>query len=103
MCGICGVVQIGGEPRAVVAPEVLDRMTDAMTHRGPNDRGTQRGPGFAFGARRLMWGSDITRLKGTYAECLRLFKDELDFLSDEDKEWVLGRSIAEVLNWPETA
>ena len=24
----------------------------------------------AFGARRLMWGSDITRLKGTYEECL---------------------------------
>ena len=40
MCGICGVVQIGGEPRPVVAPDVLDRMTDAMTHRGPDDRGT---------------------------------------------------------------
>src|SRR5918997_2906694 len=53
MCGICGVVQIGGEPREVVAPEVLDRMTDAMTHRGPNDRGIHLGPGVAFGARRL--------------------------------------------------
>ena len=53
MCGICGVVQIGGEPREVVSREALDRMTDAMTHRGPNDRGTQQGPGFAFGARRL--------------------------------------------------
>ena len=42
MCGICGVVQVRGEPRPVVAPEVLDRMTDAMTHRGPNDRGTYR-------------------------------------------------------------
>ena len=56
----------------------------------------------AFGARRLMWGSDITRLKGTYDECLRLFKDELTFLSAEDKEWILGRSLAEVLKWPET-
>jgi asparagine synthase (glutamine-hydrolysing) len=53
MCGICGVVQIGGEPRQVVAPEVLDRMTDAMTHRGPNDRGTFQADGVAFGARRL--------------------------------------------------
>jgi asparagine synthase (glutamine-hydrolysing) len=53
MCGICGVVQIGGEPRAVVSPETLDRMTDAMTHRGPNDRGIHHGPGVAFGARRL--------------------------------------------------
>ena len=53
MCGICGVVQIGGEPREVVAPDVLDRMTDAMTHRGPNDRGTYQVDGVAFGVRRL--------------------------------------------------
>jgi predicted TIM-barrel fold metal-dependent hydrolase len=55
----------------------------------------------AFGARRLMWGSDITRLKGTYEECLRLFRDELDFLSADDKEWILGKSLAEALGWPE--
>jgi len=48
-----------------------------------------------------MWGSDITRLKGTYDECLRLFRDELDFLSADDKEWVLGKTTARVLNWPE--
>ena len=53
MCGICGVVQIGGEPREVVAPDVLDRMTDAMTHRGPNDRGTYQAAGVALGVRRL--------------------------------------------------
>jgi len=53
MCGICGVVQVEGEPRAVVAPEVLSRMTDAMTHRGPNDRGTYVSPGIALGVRRL--------------------------------------------------
>src|SRR5918999_1837292 len=53
MCGICGVIQVSGEPRAVVAPEVLDAMTDAMTHRGPNDRGTYVAPGVAFGVRRL--------------------------------------------------
>jgi asparagine synthase (glutamine-hydrolysing) len=28
-------------------------MTDAMTHRGPNDRGTHEAPGIALGARRL--------------------------------------------------
>jgi asparagine synthase (glutamine-hydrolysing) len=53
MCGICGVVQIGGDAREVVRPEVLDAMTDAMTHRGPNDRGTYAAPGVAFGVRRL--------------------------------------------------
>jgi asparagine synthase (glutamine-hydrolysing) len=53
MCGICGVIQVGGEPRSVLAPGVLDRMTDAMTHRGPNDRGTYAAPGVALGVRRL--------------------------------------------------
>jgi asparagine synthase (glutamine-hydrolysing) len=53
MCGICGVVQIGGEARQVIDPRVLDRMTDLMTHRGPNDRGTLNEPGIALGARRL--------------------------------------------------
>jgi asparagine synthase (glutamine-hydrolysing) len=32
---------------------VLDRMTDAMTHRGPNDRGTYQADGIALGIRRL--------------------------------------------------
>jgi asparagine synthase (glutamine-hydrolysing) len=53
MCGICGVIQVGGEPRELVSPEQLDDMTDVMTHRGPNDRGTYAAPGIALGVRRL--------------------------------------------------
>jgi asparagine synthase (glutamine-hydrolysing) len=53
MCGICGVVQVWGEPREVVSPAQLDVMTDVMTHRGPNDRGTHAAPGIALGVRRL--------------------------------------------------
>ena len=53
MCGICGVIQVEGELRTVVPPEVLDSMTDSMVHRGPNDRGTYQRPGVALGARRL--------------------------------------------------
>jgi len=53
MCGICGIVQIGGSPRRVASPGVLARMTDAMSHRGPDDRGLHEAPGVAFGARRL--------------------------------------------------
>jgi asparagine synthase (glutamine-hydrolysing) len=53
VCGICGVVQVGGVPRPVVTPEVLDRMTDMMVHRGPNDRGTYLVDGAALGVRRL--------------------------------------------------
>jgi predicted TIM-barrel fold metal-dependent hydrolase len=55
----------------------------------------------AFGARRLMWGADITRLIGTYPDCLRHFQEGLDFLSEADKEWILGKTVATALNWPE--
>jgi asparagine synthase (glutamine-hydrolysing) len=53
MCGICGVAQIGGEPREVIDRAALERMTDVMTHRGPNDRGVYSAPGIALGVRRL--------------------------------------------------
>jgi asparagine synthase (glutamine-hydrolysing) len=53
VCGICGIVQVAGPARPVIAPEVLDRMVDVMDHRGPDDRGTHQAPGVALGARRL--------------------------------------------------
>ena len=37
----------------MVSPETLDRMTDLMTHRGPDDRGVYLGDGVAIGVRRL--------------------------------------------------
>ena len=58
----------------------------------------------AFGARRLLWEADITQLtKDTYADCLRLWQEGLPFLNAEDKDWILGGTAAEVLNWPEPA
>ncbi|HET8606525.1 MAG TPA: asparagine synthase (glutamine-hydrolyzing) [Gaiellaceae bacterium] len=53
MCGICGVVQLDGPPRDPIAPAALDRMTDLLVHRGPDDRGTYLAPGIALGVRRL--------------------------------------------------
>jgi asparagine synthase (glutamine-hydrolysing) len=53
MCGICGVIQLDGAPRRVVPDAVLEAMTDAMTHRGPDDRGLHSVPGAALGVRRL--------------------------------------------------
>jgi predicted TIM-barrel fold metal-dependent hydrolase len=55
----------------------------------------------AFGARRMLWGSDITRLPHPYVECRLLFQEALDFLSADDKEWILGKAAAEALRWPE--
>jgi predicted TIM-barrel fold metal-dependent hydrolase len=56
----------------------------------------------AFGPRRMLWEADFTQLtRNTYAECLRLWQEGLPFLTSEDRDWILGRTAAEVLNWPE--
>ena len=53
MCGIAGAFTIGGPRRLPVSQLTLDAMTDAMIHRGPDDRGTYLADGAAIGARRL--------------------------------------------------
>jgi predicted TIM-barrel fold metal-dependent hydrolase len=56
----------------------------------------------AFGPRRSFWGTDLTRIwsRTTYRRCVTLFTEELDFLSPDDLAWVMGRGIAECLEWP---
>ena len=49
----------------------------------------------AFGARRLMWGSDFPRVSGDldgYRNALRLPMEHVQFKSQEDKEWIFGRT-----------
>jgi predicted TIM-barrel fold metal-dependent hydrolase len=55
----------------------------------------------AFGSHRIMWGSDLTRLPCSYAECLDLVRREIPFLSDNDRMRVLGGTAAALLRWPE--
>lgn len=56
----------------------------------------------AYGARRVFWGSDLTRLPCTYAEYVRLFTEELPFLGGSDLQWVMGRGLMEWLRWSES-
>ena len=56
----------------------------------------------AFGADRIMWGSDLTRLPCTYLECLDHMRRELPFLNDDDRARVLGGTAAKLLRWPKT-
>jgi asparagine synthase (glutamine-hydrolysing) len=46
-------VQLAGRPREPLPAAVLARMTDALQHRGPDERGTHLAPGIALGVRRL--------------------------------------------------
>ena len=56
----------------------------------------------AFGARRAFWGSDITRVPKScsYRQVVTQFTEELDFLSADDLDWIMGRGLAECLRWP---
>jgi predicted TIM-barrel fold metal-dependent hydrolase len=56
-----------------------------------------------FGPRRCFWGSDLSLLLSAttcdYPQAVKMFTDEFNFLSDEDKSWIMGRGITEWLRW----
>ena len=54
-----------------------------------------------FGVRRLMWGSDFTRLRGqhTYAELLH-YVGNIPAISRSEREWLYGRTATHLLTWP---
>ncbi|MBM3775642.1 MAG: amidohydrolase [Acidobacteria bacterium] len=53
-----------------------------------------------FGPRRLMWGTDWPLVENYcgYAKALALVWDEMKFLNEEDKSWILSRTVERV--WP---
>ena len=55
----------------------------------------------AFGRERCYWGTDMTNsfAKATYRQRITQFTETLDFLTEEDKDWVMGRAILKRLNW----
>jgi predicted TIM-barrel fold metal-dependent hydrolase len=55
----------------------------------------------AYGPERCFWGTDLSHSleKASYRQCVTHFTDELTFLSDHDKEWIMGRGLAECLGW----
>jgi predicted TIM-barrel fold metal-dependent hydrolase len=52
----------------------------------------------AFGPSRMFWGTDITRMPCTWKECVTHFA-ELPWLSDRDKELIMGRAICDWIGW----
>jgi len=51
MCGIAGVIDLAG--RREVPDGVIEKMSRALIHRGPDEEGFLRKPGLAFASRRL--------------------------------------------------
>ncbi|MSP40593.1 MAG: amidohydrolase [Deltaproteobacteria bacterium] len=54
----------------------------------------------AFGPERIFWGTDLSQSPCTYRQNVTLFTEALDFLSNSDKEWIMGKALAAWLRWP---
>ena len=56
-----------------------------------------------FGVKRAFWGSDFSRLpkRCSYRQAVTMFTEQLDFLSANDLEWVMGRAALQCLGWAE--
>jgi predicted TIM-barrel fold metal-dependent hydrolase len=54
----------------------------------------------AFGPQRCFWGTDLSHLPCPYKQVVTLFTEEMKSLSSAELEWIMGRGLAEWLNWP---
>jgi L-fuconolactonase len=52
-----------------------------------------------FGPQRMFWGSDLSRLRGSYRECVTMFTGEMSWLSAAELELVMGRALCDWLGW----
>lgn len=54
----------------------------------------------AFGPQRLMWGTDWPGVEDYcgYAGALALYRDEIKFFNDDDRQWILGQTALRL--WP---
>jgi hypothetical protein len=54
----------------------------------------------AFGVERVMWASDYTESRAlhNWAQSLHYLLYS-DLLPETDKEWVLGKSVRQILDW----
>ena len=54
----------------------------------------------AFGPERCFWGTDLSHLPCPYKQGVTLFTEEMKSLTTHELEWIMGRGLAEWLNWP---
>jgi predicted TIM-barrel fold metal-dependent hydrolase len=55
----------------------------------------------AYGPQRCYWGSDVTSgyARVNWRQRLAHVTETLDFMSEQDKDWVLGRALLQRLKW----
>jgi predicted TIM-barrel fold metal-dependent hydrolase len=53
----------------------------------------------AFGPERMFWGTDITRMPCSWRQCVTMWTEELPWLTERDKELIMGRAVCDWLGW----
>lgn len=53
----------------------------------------------AFGPDRMFWGTDYTRMRCSWAECVTQFSEALDWLAGDDLAGVMGRGVCDWIGW----
>lgn len=55
----------------------------------------------AFGAERMFWGTDITRLPCSWRQAITHITEENDWLTARDKDLIMGRALCDWIGWRE--
>jgi predicted TIM-barrel fold metal-dependent hydrolase len=53
----------------------------------------------AFGPHRMFWGTDITKMPCSWAQCVTMFTEELPWLNEQDKTLVMGDALRAWWGW----
>jgi predicted TIM-barrel fold metal-dependent hydrolase len=53
----------------------------------------------AFGPDRMFWGTDITKMKPSWRQCVTMFTEELPWLEGRDLELVMGAAVCRWWGW----
>ncbi|MEQ6900326.1 amidohydrolase family protein [Nocardioides sp. YIM 152588] len=99
MAHLAALLDLARHPNvAVKATGIPGMATDPFPF--PSTHDTLRRVVDAYGPDRVFWGTDITRMPCTWAECVTAFTEHLPWLTGRDLELVMGDAAAAWLRWP---
>ena len=53
----------------------------------------------AFGPERTFWGTDVTKMPCSWRQCVTMFTEELPWLTERDKELIMGQAVCAWWGW----
>ncbi len=53
----------------------------------------------AFGPERMFWGTDISKMPCSWQQCIEMFTEALPWLSEQDKELIMGEALCNWWGW----